>query len=163
MADGWLPPAEYVQTIARATSYACLYFTDAAGRPVQLRAVHAYEEWQWPGGNMDPGETPWQCAVRECLEETGIVFDGPTRLLGTHFIGHQGEAWPANHIGFVFDGGTLTDEQIAAIVLDPAEHREVGVRSVEEWEGLMTPVNFGRLQEIDAARREGRVAYMETP
>ncbi|MGW0389916.1 NUDIX domain-containing protein [Streptomyces sp. NPDC003042] len=163
MASDWLPPAEYVKTIAQATSYACLYFTDSEGRPVQLRATYAYETWQWPGGNMDPGETPWQCAVRECLEETGMVFEGDPKLLGAHFIGHQGEAWPANHIGFIFDGGTLTDEQIGAIVLDPSEHSELWVHSMEEWERMTTPRNFARLKEIDAARRDGRVVCLETP
>ncbi|KOU38527.1 NUDIX domain-containing protein [Streptomyces sp. NPDC054949] len=161
MANVWLPPAEYIETIARATSYACLYFTDTAGRPVQLRATYATETWQWPGGNMDPGETPWQCAVRECLEETGMAFEGEPRLLAAHFISHQGATWPANHIGFVFDGGTLTDEQIGAFVLDPSEHTEVSVRTMEEWRATMTPVNFDRLREIDAARRAGTVVYME--
>ncbi|MDD9380621.1 NUDIX domain-containing protein [Streptomyces sp. ZAF1911] len=157
----WLPPAEYLETIPRATGYACLYFTDTGGRPVQLRATYSTEIWQWPGGNMDHGETPWECALRECLEETGIAFEGERRLLGTQFIADRGEAWPANHIGFLFDGGTLTDEQIAAIVLDPEEHSEVRVQSVREWEALMTPANFARLREIDAARRTGTVAYME--
>ncbi|MEV7724928.1 NUDIX domain-containing protein [Streptomyces sp. NPDC087917] len=163
MGSGWLPPAEYVRTIAQATSYACLYFTDTAGRPVQLRAVYTDEAWQWPGGNMDPGETPWQCAVRECLEETGLVFEGEPKLLGTQFVGHRGEAWPANHIGFIFDGGTLTDAQIAAFVLDPEEHDAVAVHTVAAWERLMTPTGFRRLREIDSARREGRVAYLEVP
>ncbi|MGW0900525.1 NUDIX domain-containing protein [Streptomyces goshikiensis] len=161
MTSTWLPPAEYVKTIAQATSYACLYFTDTSGRPVQLRATRGGEAWQWPGGNMDPGESPWECAVRECREETGMVFEGEPRLLGTLFIRHQGEAWPANHIGFVFDGGTLTDEQIAAFVLDPAEHTEVQVHSLEEWRAIMAPANFDRLRVIDAARRAGTVAYLE--
>ncbi|MEU3778703.1 hypothetical protein AB0F11_36975 [Streptomyces sp. NPDC032472] len=52
----WIPPEEYVKTIANATGYAGLYFTDTAGRPVQLRAVRPEDTWQWPGGNMDPGD-----------------------------------------------------------------------------------------------------------
>lgn len=58
---------------------------------------------------------------------------------------------------------TLTDAQIAAFVLDPAEHSEVRVHSMAEWEEMMTPRNFARLRVIDAARRDGRVAYLETP
>lgn len=157
----WLPPAEYVKTIAPATSYACLYFTDTAGRPVQLRATYANRMWQWPGGNMDPGETPWQCAVRECLEETGMVFEGEPKLLGTRFVPHRGEAWPANHIGFVFDGGTLTDEQIESVVLDPEEHDDIQVHTMEEWEAIMTPAHFDWLKLIDGARRAGTVVYSE--
>ena len=29
-----------------------------------------------PGGKVDPGETPEQCAVRECQEEVGITVSG---------------------------------------------------------------------------------------
>src|SRR5580704_10876868 len=32
-------------------------------------------QWALPGGAQDIGETAAQCAVRECLEETGILAD----------------------------------------------------------------------------------------
>ncbi|MEU2079191.1 NUDIX domain-containing protein [Streptomyces sp. NPDC057020] len=162
MANIWLPPVEYVATLPRATAYACLYFTDTRGRPFQLRASYDTELWQWPGGNMDPGETPWETAVRECHEETGIVFTGEPRLLGTHFVTDRGEDWPANHIGFVFDGGELTDEQIAGVVLDPEEHSEYRLSTLDEWEREMEPREFARLAGTDRARRTGTPFYLET-
>ncbi|MFE7554005.1 NUDIX domain-containing protein, partial [Streptomyces gardneri] len=67
-----------------------------------------------------------------------------------------------NHIGFIFDGGELTDEQIAAVVLDPDEHSEYAVRSLEEWEREMHPREFARLAEIDRARRTRSTVYVET-
>ncbi|RSS35449.1 NUDIX domain-containing protein [Streptomyces sp. WAC08241] len=161
MTNTWLPPVEYVATLPRATAYACLYFTDTGGRPFQMRATYHSGAWQWPGGNMDPGETPWETAVRECHEETGIVFTGRPRLLGTHFTTDRGDDWPANHIGFVFDGGELTDEQIAAVVLDPGEHSEYALRTLEEWEREMDPAEFGRLAAVDRARRTGTPVYLE--
>lgn len=29
--------------------------------------------WEFPGGKIQPGESPEQAAARECLEETGLV------------------------------------------------------------------------------------------
>jgi len=33
--------------------------------------------WMQPGGHVDPGETPWQAAVRETVEETGLPVRHP--------------------------------------------------------------------------------------
>ena len=40
--------------------------------------------WLQPGGHVDPGETPWQAALRETHEETGLQVrhpDGGPRLV----------------------------------------------------------------------------------
>ncbi|MER6218242.1 NUDIX domain-containing protein [Streptomyces sp. NPDC001674] len=160
MTSTWVPPEEYVKTIANATSYAGFYFTDTAGRPIQLRSAHSAETWQWPGGNMDPGETPWECARRECFEETQMAFTGPQKLLAVHFI-TQGAEWPLNKFGVIFDGGRLTDEQISSITLDPDEHTELLIHTLEKWEAIMNPASFARLKAADDARRTGTVAYLE--
>lgn len=31
--------------------------------------------WEWPGGKLDPSESLHACAVRETLEETGLLVD----------------------------------------------------------------------------------------
>jgi 8-oxo-dGTP diphosphatase len=33
--------------------------------------------WIAPGGKIEPGESPYQCAVRELLEETGLSAQNP--------------------------------------------------------------------------------------
>jgi 8-oxo-dGTP diphosphatase len=42
---------------------------------------HGHNTWNFPGGHLELGETPEQCAIRETLEEVGIkitkVADGP--------------------------------------------------------------------------------------
>jgi 8-oxo-dGTP diphosphatase len=49
---------------------------------LQRRAgTHGGGTWSCPGGHIDYGETPEQCAVRETLEEVGIMV-GNVRFLG---------------------------------------------------------------------------------
>ncbi|MFC5887539.1 NUDIX hydrolase [Kitasatospora sp. CM 4170] len=162
----WLPPEQYVQTIENATVFGCFYFTDTLGRPLGMRSRHDPEFWGWPGGNVERGEHPLETAVRECREETGIdletaepgLLERP-RLLAVMFSGPDA-AWPLAKVGFVFDGGELTDDQLAGIVLDPDEHTEWQVRPVAGWLDLMGPAEFARLQHVDAARRTGAAAYL---
>jgi 8-oxo-dGTP diphosphatase len=42
-----------------------------------------FDEWQLPGGGIDPGESPIRALVREVFEETGWRVQ-PLRRLGAH-------------------------------------------------------------------------------
>lgn len=159
VSPGWLPPEQYAETVLKATAFACMYFTDEHDNPLQLKAVYSRTHpWQLVGGTMDPGERPWETALRECREETGIVYDGPAELLASVF-GQPGAEWPYATIGFVFEGGRLTDEQIHSLVLDPAEHDQARVLPLSEWRALMPRRDFVRLDAVAQARRTGTAAY----
>jgi 8-oxo-dGTP diphosphatase len=43
--------------------------------------------WEFPGGKIEPNETPEAALVREAEEELGIVLH-PERLLPLHFVSH---------------------------------------------------------------------------
>ncbi|MGW5421631.1 NUDIX domain-containing protein [Streptomyces sp. NPDC003943] len=147
---------------AKATVLGRVFFTDEDDRPVHLRAVYSAEHpWQRPGGTADPGERPWDTAVRETAEETGLVVPGPPRLLAAVF-GLPGAAWPFATSGLAFDGGQLSDRQIAGITLAPDEHDEVRVLPLEGWRGLMPERDFARLTAVMEARRTGVAAYFDT-
>lgn len=53
--------------IERDGQYLMLHRTKKAGD-----ANH--DKWLGVGGHIEPGETPIQCALRECLEETGLTL-----------------------------------------------------------------------------------------
>jgi len=65
------------------------------------------DKWLQPGGHIDPGETPWDAARREVVEETGMhvrFFDGTPDLV--HVSVHD---VPGGHthldMRYLFDGG----------------------------------------------------------
>ncbi|MEU6310652.1 NUDIX hydrolase [Streptomyces sp. NPDC047014] len=162
MTKQWLPPEEFAATLPKATVFGAVFFTDPDDRPVQLRATYSHTHpWQWPGGIAEPGERPWETAVRECHEETGIHLPGPPKLLASVF-GLPGSAWPLATVGFVFDGGRLTTAQLTDITLDPDEHDQVQALTVPEWQHLMPPRDHTRLQAVMHARSTGIPAYFDT-
>ncbi|MFF9340632.1 MULTISPECIES: NUDIX domain-containing protein [unclassified Streptomyces] len=162
MSSTWLSTEEYAATLPKATLFGSVFFTDEHDRPVQLHSVYSPEHpWQWPGGTSEAGERPWETAVRETSEETGLLVTGPPRLLAAVF-GLPGTGWPLATSGLVFDGGRLTERQLAGITLAPEEHDEVRVLPLAQWRGLMPERDFARLTAVMEARRSGTAAYFGT-
>jgi ASC-1-like (ASCH) protein/8-oxo-dGTP pyrophosphatase MutT (NUDIX family) len=136
--------------------------TRRPGSPVQLRSVYGGRPWQFPGGNTDAGEDPLETARRETAEETGLQLgQGQPRLLLTHYL-HPGPRWPIGKIGFIFDGGTLTAEQLRQIRLDPAEHDLWATHGLAEWQHLMGKEALARLEAVERARAGRGPQYLVT-
>lgn len=100
------------------------------------------EDWELPGGIVEPGETPRDGAIREVAEELGLDLDVGHLLIMD---------WMPPHLGWedacelIFDGGTVTDDDLAGFTLDGHEIAEVRLVSLAEAADLVTPISHRRL------------------
>lgn len=53
------------------------------------RNVHGDGTWSTPGGHLEFGETPEECAARETLEETGVIVAGAQLMTITNDVMHE--------------------------------------------------------------------------
>ena len=60
------------------------------GPEVVLVHRPAYDDWAFPKGKLEPGETDEQAAVREVREETGLACRLGTELPSTTYVDGQG-------------------------------------------------------------------------
>ena len=62
--------------------------------------------WEFPGGKVEPGESPEDCVVRECLEELNLSI----RLTGLY--AETSYTYPQRQIHFTFFKAQLTGGQL---------------------------------------------------
>ncbi len=58
---------------------------DAAGRVLLVHQTYHGCKWAWPGGVVNDGESPWDAAVREVKEETGLEVE-IVRLISLYYF-----------------------------------------------------------------------------
>jgi 8-oxo-dGTP pyrophosphatase MutT (NUDIX family) len=111
---------------------------DGAGR---LAAVWSprRQEWSVPGGWREPGETPRQAAVREVLEETGLVVDPASlepcgREVFTPVSLHG--RWPADGgVLQLYRADVLPGQALASTMDDAVDARWVEMGELAELAG----------------------------
>lgn len=62
----------------------------SSGFEVLLVHRPRYDDWSFPKGKLEPGETEAECAVREVEEETGFVCRSGRELIAVHYEDAQG-------------------------------------------------------------------------
>ena len=65
---------------------------------IRKKRGHGAGKINGPGGKLDAGESPAQCAVRETLEETGVEALNPQLAAVMRFLDLEDEDW----LGYVF-------------------------------------------------------------
>lgn len=152
-----LPYAEYAASLNRKRTAAGVLFRDERSRVLLVETSYK-RSWEIPGGSVDANEAPWRTAVREVGEEVGL--DRPLgRLLVIDYI-PAAEPMPEG-LAFVFDGGVITEEEVASIELTDPEIRSVGLYRVEDVRGLVKPVLARRIEVALDAIECGDLALCE--
>ena len=94
-------------------------------------------EWDLPGGRIEPGETPEECVAREVEEETQLkVTTGPILDSWMYYI-----EVAKKHVFIVTYGCHPTDNTTPA---HSHEHKEVGLFTEAEVPTLNMPAGYKR-------------------
>ncbi|MFE1952300.1 NUDIX domain-containing protein [Streptomyces sp. NPDC059524] len=135
--------ATYIAGLPRVLVGAAALFRDERGHVLVVEPNYR-EGWALPGGTVesDDGETPRQGARRETLEEIGLDVD-LGRLLVVDWVPGPGRP-PI--VAYLYDGGVLDAERIAAIRLQEEEllswrfvpHDELGTYLLGTLHGRVT-------------------------
>jgi 8-oxo-dGTP pyrophosphatase MutT (NUDIX family) len=117
------------------------------------------QEWDLPGGVVDPGESPAQCVVREVREELGI----DVRVVGLLAVNWlpPWRGWSDATV-FVFEvaaDDVSVGELEARVTLQPREIRALHWVGEEQWEEHVAPYNQRLLAFL--ATHAGPTAYLE--
>ncbi|MFJ9695800.1 NUDIX domain-containing protein [Kitasatospora sp. NPDC101183] len=149
---------EWLASLPRIYAAAGCLLRDESGRILIVKAGYR-EFWQFPGGTIDLGEGPVECAKRELEEETGIVREAG-RLLAISWTHASAELdHPAEH--FMFDFGTIADD--TPVTIPAGELDDHRWATVEEALDLLGPARSLRLRSALEAVEDGLVRIVTTP
>lgn len=131
-------------------------FFDNAGRILLVQPTYK-DYWDIPGGYVETGETPAQAATREVFEELSIEARVGS-LLVADWAPHPDEG---DKLLLVFDGGTLTPDQLDGIRLQADELASYAFRDPADAIALLIPRLGRRVAAAIDAHHAGRTTYLE--
>lgn len=130
-------------------------FLDGDGHVLIVEPLHD-ARWEIPGGAIEQGESPRAACARTVRESIGLELP-PGRLLAVDWAPYVGE----ERVFFVFDGGTLADDQLDAIELPPHELESWACMPEDELFVMVAPDLTRRVAAALASRAAGEVGYLE--
>ncbi|MCX4524511.1 MULTISPECIES: NUDIX domain-containing protein [unclassified Streptomyces] len=115
--------------------------------------------WEFPGGVVESGEAPARAGIREVEEELGLALD---RVPGLLVVDWEPPRHPAyGGLRLLFDGGRLTEPDIANLRLPGPELRQWRFVTEPEAATLLPPQRRERLRWALRARERGHPLYLE--
>lgn len=131
--------------------------TDERGR-VLLCETSFKADWEFPGGLVEPGESPREACEREMVEEMAFAPAVQGVLVVDWLRPHRG--WE-DAVELVFATAPVTDAEASR--LRPDGHEILGLHwlTPADAEARLAPFAIGRLRAALAAHRDGRTRYLE--
>jgi 8-oxo-dGTP pyrophosphatase MutT (NUDIX family)/predicted kinase len=115
--------------------------------------------WEFPGGIVEPGESPARAGVREVVEELGVLPEQPLRLLVVDWEPPRPPGYGG--VRMLFDGGRLGAERAGEVLLPADELRDWRFVTEDEAAELLSPTRLTRLRWALRARAQGRPLYLD--
>jgi ADP-ribose pyrophosphatase len=151
----YLEPSEWYSSLPTVYLAASVLLTDVHDRVLLVKPSYR-PEWGMPGGVVEDGETPHECAVREIGEELALTIRADD-LLVVDWSAPLGDR-PRSLMVFLFDGGTVPDP--SRIRLPPDELEDVTFLPWNDAAALLPGHIAPRIPAARRARQEGRTIYL---
>lgn len=149
--------SEYVAGVTRVRAAAGALLLDEAGRVLVVHPTYK-DVWEVPGGMLEPDESPAQACEREIHEELGLALPVGD-LLCVDWVAPS-PPWDGG-LMFLFDGGVLRGEQVAAVRLRREELDRFEFVEPAALGEVLIPRLARRITEALSARRDARAVYLE--
>ncbi|MEU8263192.1 NUDIX hydrolase [Micromonospora sp. NPDC048999] len=151
------PDLDYIAGVTRVRAAAGVLLLDEAGRVLVVHPTYK-DIWEVPGGMLEPDESPLQACEREIQEELGLALPVGD-LLCVDWV-PPSPPWDGG-LMFLFDGGVLSGEQIAAMRLRLEELDRFEFVEPPALGQVLIPRLARRVTEALGARRDARGVYLE--
>ncbi|WP_420175317.1 NUDIX hydrolase [Luteococcus sp. OSA5] len=119
-------------------------FRNADGQVLLLQTTYK-TDWELPGGVVEPGEPPRIGAEREITEELGITVQLHSPALVDWMPPSLG--W-SDALEFIYDGGVLDEQSIAALVREEREIRSIHWVEPADVPTHVSPLSARRIQLV---------------
>ncbi|MEU9059104.1 NUDIX hydrolase [Streptomyces sp. NPDC048430] len=142
-----LSDAQYAASRHAVWLSAAAIVTDQVGRVLLVNPTYREDDrWLLPGGAAEPGEHPLNACRREIAEELGLQDLALPDVLAIHSLSpHHPDIKPGmpcpGEIRYIFDGGTLTPDEVQAIRLPPKELSEFAFFETRDAVQRLLPVD----------------------